>query len=189
MRALFPAIILSLLLFAGLTVASDFPDRCRVPDHETTAAVTPLEPAETPQPTVSGESKRIPDFQGTLRIYMVEPESRWNDYNFFPYVNGFLDFAYNQIVTIPYEDSITITRTWNASAAGYGNITEGNIAAVAAIANTDNHTNYSDPPSGAPFTAHYVDACAFAAAGETGADTAFGNYTHTVLVEEGTATT
>ena len=188
MRALFPAIVICVLLLAGLAAAGDFSDRCRVSDLEIAAPVTPLETSINPLIVSTGETKRIPDFQGTLRVYIVEPVSRWNDYNYYPYVNGFLDFAYNQSVSIPYEDSITITQTWTAPTA-FHDITEGNIAAIAAISNTDNHTNYSDPPSGAAFTAHYVDACAFAAAGQTTSDTAYGSYTHTVLVEEGTATT
>ncbi|MEZ5359318.1 MAG: hypothetical protein R3F48_10870 [Candidatus Zixiibacteriota bacterium] len=187
MRILLPAVLASVLLLAGLAIAGDLTDRCRVSDLEIPAIASPEAPNETAPATVSGDTDRTPDYTGFLRVYMVEPESRYYDYNFYNYENGFLDFAVNQSISIPYQDSIVITKVWNGTTAGFSDITEDNIAAVAAVFNDTGHPANSDPDGLAPFTAYYGDACAYAEPGETASDTAIGDYSHMVLVEEGTA--
>lgn len=187
MRTFVPAVLAIFLLLAGLAVAGDFADRCRVSDIENPAIASPgVTPAAAPVAN-NGNGEKVPNFTGTLRVYMVEPDSRYYDYNFYNYQNGFLDFAVNQSISIPYQDSIVITKVWNGATAGFSDITEGNIGAVAAVFNSTGHPANSDPDGAAPFTAYYVDACAFALSGETVSDTAIDDYTHTVLVEEGTA--
>lgn len=188
MKTFLPVVLAVFLLLAGLAVAGDLEDRCRVSDLEIPAVVSPPTATETVSAPVNGDKDRVPDFTGSLRVYVVEPVSRYFDYNFYNYQNGFLDFAVNQSISIPYQDSIIITKVWNGSSAGFGDVTEDNIAAVAAVFNSTGHAANADPFDGlAPFTAYYADACALAGPGETASDTPDGSYTHTVLVEEGTS--
>ncbi len=39
-------------------------------------------------------------YTGRLRLYVVEPVSRWNMYNGHPYHFGFLGFAFNGVISI-----------------------------------------------------------------------------------------
>ncbi|MEZ5359320.1 MAG: hypothetical protein R3F48_10880 [Candidatus Zixiibacteriota bacterium] len=135
-----------------------------------------------------GQNELVPDYSGHVRVYIIEPESRYYDYDFYNYENGFLDFAIDQSVTIPYQDSVVITQVWDGIAAGFGDVTEDNIAAIAAVCNSTGHPSNADPwDETAPFTAYYNDASAYAEAGATGYDVAEGGFTHTVLLEEGSA--
>jgi thiol-disulfide isomerase/thioredoxin len=127
-------------------------------------------------------------YNGYLRVYIVEPVSRWNNYDKVPYHYGFLDFAINEQLSIEYLGTYTKQVTWNAQQAGYGNVNENNIMVLAAVFNPAINKGYADPPSKNPFDAHYVDAAAGAKSGETGSNIVKENFTHTVFVEEATAT-
>ncbi len=125
-------------------------------------------------------------YQGNLRIWMSEPVSRYKDLYNAPYAFGFLNWAGDVGVTINDGEVYTWTTTWDASAdGGFTAVTEGNICAQAVLSDPTPHTAYSDPPSGNPFFAYYVDAAAQAIPGQAGQNVA-GNGTHTVFVEEGT---
>ncbi len=188
MRTLFPAILAALLLLAGLAVAGDLADRCRVSDLELPTIVSPPQSTDVPQLTTPVKSEKVPNYEGRVRVYIVEPTSRYYDYNFYAYQNGFLDFVIDQSISIPFNDSLVLSQVWNGTSSGYGDVTEGNIAAVAAVSNNVGHAANADPDAGAaPFTAYYTDACAYAATGETAYDDTDNGYSHTVLVEEGTA--
>ncbi len=126
-------------------------------------------------------------YTGRLRIYIVEPTSRWNNYDGKPYGFGFLDFAYNDKINVGYMETEHINVEWDAAAAGYGDVKEDNIMAVAAVFNPTPHEGRANPPFGNPFDAYYVDACAAAMPGEEGVNDRV-NATHTVLIETGTAT-
>lgn len=130
----------------------------------------------------------ITSYRGTLRVYIVEPTSRWNDYSNKPYHFGFLDFAFNDKVSIPYGETYNTTLTWNPSTEGYSGITEGNIMAIAVLFNPEGKPAYAHPPMGNKFTAHYVDACAGSVPGGQGHNVVTDVFTHTVFVEEATAT-
>ena len=127
-------------------------------------------------------------YNGHLRIYIVEPASRWDNNDRDPYHYGFLDFAYNDVISIDYQDTFTQTINWDASQAGFSNINENNIMAIAAVFNPEINKGYADPPMGGKFDAHYVDAAAGAKPGESDSNTVNEDFTHTVFVEEGTAT-
>jgi len=128
------------------------------------------------------------NYTGTIRVFVSEPEGRWRDDTQRVYEHAFLDFALVTPVSVAYQDTYQQTVTWDASAEGFTAITEDNIEVFAVLYNGAGHTEYSDPPSGAPFTAHDVDAACCARPGETGYDTSYGGYTHTVFIEEGSAT-
>lgn len=137
-----------------------------------------------------------------LKVYMVEIESRYKDNtNYYRYDYGLLDFAFDTVLNLGYEETFQQTKIWDAKAAGFASnadsifVTQENMMAIAVVFNeVPDGVNYSDPwrdyhPLGAPFDIHNVDACAAATHGSPGYDTAYGSSTHTVFVEEGTAYT
>ena len=125
-------------------------------------------------------------YNGHLRIYIVEPKSRWDNKDGDPYHYGFLDFAYNDKLSIEYQDTFTEIITWDGGQAGFSNIKENNIMVIAAVFNPEINKGYADPPMGNKFDAHYVDAAAGAKPGETGSNIVNEDFTHTVFVEEAT---
>jgi thiol-disulfide isomerase/thioredoxin len=121
-------------------------------------------------------------YEGHLRIYIVEPESRWNMYDGEPYHYAFLDYAFNDALSIDYLETYEDSITWE------GDVEENNVMAIAALFNPKINKAYAYPPNGNQFNAHYVDAAAGAKPGFTDYNKVIGNFTHTVLAEEGTAT-
>jgi hypothetical protein len=125
-----------------------------------------------------------------LRIFIVEPLSQ-RYYNSKPpagyYEFGFLDFAVDEELHILDEHSGSVT--WDGDVRYFSNLSETNIMAIAALYNLDDaHDAYADPPAGRPFTAYYVDATVAATPGNPGDNSSGGDYSHTILVEEFTAT-
>ncbi|MFH1699614.1 MAG: hypothetical protein ABIE07_03420 [Candidatus Zixiibacteriota bacterium] len=130
------------------------------------------------------------NYDATLRVYVIEPVSRWRDYNYSTYENGFLGFAFYDTLSIPYLGTFEETRVWSGSTHGYGDIAEDNIMVIAVISGNDGEFRLSYPGDGSgPFTAYFPDAVTGAHPGETGIAGGDGNYTHSVLFEEGTRTT
>ena len=127
-------------------------------------------------------------YGGHLRVYVIEPISRWDDYDGNPYHYGFLDFAVDEKLSIKYLGVYNKQVTWNSSEAGYENIEENNIMVIAAIFNPKGCYKFAFPPFAHLFKAYYVDAAAAATPGTTGFNTVNEDFTHTVFIEEGTAT-
>jgi len=126
-------------------------------------------------------------YQGNLRIYMSEPTSRYTDLNGVKYGFGFLNWAGNVGVNILDGEVFTWQTTWDASSnGGFNGVTVGNICAQAILSDPTPHTQYSDPPTGAPFFAYWTDAAAQAIPGAPGQNSTAEGTTHTVFVEEGT---
>jgi len=121
-------------------------------------------------------------YEGHLLVYIVEPESRWNMANQQPYHYAMLDMAFDDALSITYLDTYEDTITWS------GDVSEDNIMVMAAVFNPVSHQGYAYPPSSNPFDAYYVDAAAAAYPGETGYNTVNEDFTHTVFIEEGSAT-
>jgi hypothetical protein len=130
----------------------------------------------------TNESYNENTYNGYLRIYIVEPESRYNMYDNHTYHNGFLAFAQEEQLSIDYNENYENTITWN------GDITEDNVFVIAAIFNPIANVGYAYPPESKPFEAYYVDAAAAAYPNQTGTNNKDEMYTHTVFIEEGTAT-
>ncbi|HHF56301.1 MAG TPA: hypothetical protein ENL42_05240 [Thermoplasmatales archaeon] len=98
-------------------------------------------------------------YDGTLRIYIVEPVSRWKDNEGRPYHFGFLDYAINEEISLEANEEMRKEVIWDGGEKGY-EISKDNIMAIAAVFNKQGVTRYSDPPNNnRPFTAHFVDAC------------------------------
>ncbi len=178
---IFATLLLGLLCF-GVTIASEQTEQSLKPGSYQQDVIV----EEIIQPT--SEGRDTPPYVGHIRVYIVEPTSRWYDSDFYPYGNGFLEFAIDEPITIPFNGSFDKTVIWKGAAGGYGDVTEGNLKAIAVVTNDVPHTGYSDPPSGSPYTAYYVDAAAGATPGNTGYDSEDGGFSHTAFVDEGTAT-
>jgi len=139
------------------------------------------------------QNAEIP-YKGTLRVYVTEPASRWDNYDKDPYHYGFLDFAIDETLSIDYLDTYTTQVTWigsehkDKSGDDFGDITENNIMVIASVFSPVINKGYANPPIKNQFDAHYVDATAGAKPGETGYNTVNEDFTHTVFVEEATAT-
>ncbi len=112
--------------------------------------------------TLSIKNDENAAYEGNLKAYVVEPTSRWNDHDKNPYHFGFLDFAFNEDITIQKGGQIQKSGIWNASNAGYPDVSRDNIMVIVTLFSKEMHTGYSDPPSGNPFDAHYIDAVAAA---------------------------
>ena len=136
--------------------------------------------------TVSDANTRA--YNGHLRVYVVEPVSRWNNHDDKPYHFGFLDFAMDEELSIEYQNTFTKQVTWNAQDAGYQDVNENNIMVMAAVFNPLSYLSYAYPPLKNLFDAYYVDAAAAATPGTTGYNTVNDEFTHTVFCEEATAT-
>jgi len=139
-----------------------------VPDLVASLNVAWQEPAKI-EIDLSIKNNDASAYPGTLRVYIIELESSlWNDNSGNPYYHAFLDFAINENINIPagntYEDSII----WDGSSEGYPNIEESNIQVILAVFDDTGHQSYSDPPSGAPFQAYYVDECIATEVGQGG---------------------
>ncbi len=126
-------------------------------------------------------------YTGRLRIYLVEPKSRWDNDDRDPFHFGFLDFALDEEISIDYLDTYTKNVSWSAKAAGFQNVQKSNIMAIATVFTSDGHKGYADPPMDNPFDAYYVDASAGAVPGYRGENKVTANFTHTVFVEEAVA--
>jgi hypothetical protein len=137
--------------------------------------------------TIKSNIDSLP-YEGYLRIYIVEPESRWDNFDGEPYHYGFLGFAFNETISIDYQETYSNNIIWNGNQAGYSDIEEENIMVIAAIFNPEISKAYARPPTSGKFEAHFTDAVAGAKPGESISNTVNENYTHSVLVEEGTAT-
>ena len=97
------------------------------------------------------------DYNGNLKIYLTEIIStKWHDYNGDSYHNAFLDFAQDEIIIIPAENQIIISKDINASEE---DLDPENLLIFSVVFNNEKHQGYSNPSSsGNPFDAYYSDA-------------------------------
>ncbi|MDF1545901.1 MAG: hypothetical protein P1R58_12475 [bacterium] len=140
--------------------------------------------APPPLPTADGDKA---SYTGTIKLHIVEPTSRWRDENNHTYEFGLLDYALVQGFTVADGATWEAETTWNSILNGMGSIAENNIMVQAVVFNPTPMSGYSDPPTGSPFTAYYTDAAAEAIVGVPGYNSTAAGHTHTVFVEEGTA--
>ncbi|MFH1892178.1 MAG: PKD domain-containing protein [Candidatus Zixiibacteriota bacterium] len=173
------ALLTTMLLLSSAFAADNF---CPRPGPERVVDITE-EPA-----MMSGDRAA---YNGTLRLVITEPNSRWSNSNYHrpQYHYAFIDWALIQNIDLPTEaDTFETTVVWDASANGWSGIRFDNVAVVAALFDADWVWRYSNPPSGNPFKAYFVEAATTAQPGEATANFATCDYTHNVLDEEGTGT-
>jgi len=129
------------------------------------------------------------DYTGWVRLFVTESTARWKDYNNNPYHFGFLDFALDSAITLPDQSRFHRVAYWDCTSAGWSGVTENNVTVIAAVYNSEPHLAYSDPPTGAPFSAYYTDATAAAQPGTADSNNTDPSSSHTVFVLEASTTT
>lgn len=94
-------------------------------------------------------------YTGRLRVYLVEIiSSQFNDYNGLKYRNAFIDFIFNEEISVSGNSEQTFTKDWPVGSLDYEN-----LKIIAVMFNAAENSAFSDPPTNAyPFTAHYADA-------------------------------
>ena len=125
-------------------------------------------------------------YSGILRVYVVERFSRYFNSDGVPHDNGFLDFATIESFTVGDGATWESNVTWDASP--FNGVIPSRMRAMAVIANQETFLGDADPPSGRGFTGNRVDAAAAASIGVPGFNETGAGYTHTVFIEEGSAT-
>jgi len=105
------------------------------------------------------DNNEISMYNGTIRVYITEIESSmgWKDTAGYLYTFPFLDWAFNEEISISAGGTWEDSTTWNGSDHGYPSVTKYNIMIIAAVFNDEWYQGYAYPPSGNPFDAYYVD--------------------------------
>ena len=101
-------------------------------------------------------------YKGTLRIYVTEINSRWDDYSANQYHFAFLNYALVGNISLQPHESQTVSLIWEPPS-NFSDIDredENNLAVFAVLFNATAHEGYANPPSSNPFKAYYVDAVA-----------------------------
>jgi hypothetical protein len=107
------------------------------------------------------------DYGGRIRVYVTETVSSmgWNDTWSppRPYTYTFLDYAFNEDITIGAGGTWNDSTTWvgydhnDGHGNDFGIITPNNVTVVAAVFDSTWHQGYSYTPPQNPFDAYYVD--------------------------------
>jgi len=131
-------------------------------------------------------------YEGRLRVYLVQPLSKWKNHDGKNYHFSLLDFPlitdipfstskYDEDISINYLDTYSKTVNW------HGFVNKNNVMVIAGVydARSEIKYNYNNEN---PFYAHYLDAAAAAIPGETTFNTLNKNFTHTVIVDVATDT-
>ena len=152
-----------------------------------------LKDIEPNAPSLTATSRT--DVNGHLVIYVAEPTGRWldNGQSFpsfppTPFHNAVIAYPYDEEVY--FDESFDLTFDWDATAAGFGDITEGNIKVVAALFKTVGvPTTFVVPGNPSiSFSAKHLIASAEAFPGVPGSNYSDVDYTHTVFIEEDAST-
>ncbi len=138
------------------------------------------------------------DVDGHLVLYVAELTSRWwhdamSEPPFLPsgpFENAVIAYPFDE--EIYFTENYSLTLDWDATAAGFGDITVDNIKVVAALFKNESvYTHFVVPGSQNPdlyFDAYHLIAAAEATDGNPGSNYSDGNYTHTVFIDESAAT-
>jgi hypothetical protein len=98
-------------------------------------------------------------YNGTIRVYITDIASSegWTDTAGNLYTFAFLDWGFDEDISIPSGSSWSDSTTWDGSSHGYSSMTEDNTMLYAVVFDDELNQGYSNPPSGNPFDAYYVD--------------------------------
>lgn len=98
---------------------------------------------------VSVDNNEASTYDGRIRVYITEIVSSmgWYDTGGQLYTFPLLDYAFNEVISIPAGNSWDDSTTWEGSAHGFSSITEDNIMVIAAVFNSN--SNYVDETSAA----------------------------------------
>lgn len=129
------------------------------------------------------------DYNGTAKVYLVEPDSRWDFQTGEDIHQGLLDILESAPLSLSSGESASGSHIWDASAdAGYSGVGADNLEAIVTVFNATGHDEDAWPPYGYWFTAHDADATVAVMAGEGAEHQTGPGFTHTVFIEEGSAT-
>ena len=100
-------------------------------------------------------------YEGKIKVAICEKESSmgWKDSHNVTYTMPFLDWAFNENISISSGDYWNDVIIWDGISNGYPSITGVNIIIIAAVYNNEWHQGYSGPPPDCPFNAYYIDKC------------------------------
>ncbi len=135
---------------------------------------------------ISVEIKNLEEteYRGNLKVYVVEPLSRWGEVDGSPYPFALLDFAYDKDIEV--SDSLTKDISWNPYYVG--NVNADNLMVIAVLFNEQSEIRYSSSNNQQrPFDAYFTDASAATIPDNTGYNTVNEEFTHTVFIEKGSA--
>gem|GEM_PF-4514394 len=115
--------------------------------------------------SISVQNNEATTYDGHLRVFVSEIISSlgWYDYAGHLYHYPFLDYAFNEDISIPAGDVWSSSTSWVGTAHNdghghnFGGITVDNVIVTAAVYNAEWHQGYSYPPRTNPFDAYYVD--------------------------------
>ena len=127
-------------------------------------------------------------YTGSMKVHIVELVSRWKDDAGLEYENAHLSYAILNDLNIPDATIWDTTMTWDGSTRNCSDVTLDNIGAVVAVFNDVDVVSDAYPPNGYMYIAHHNDASAMAYPFSPGKNETAPDFTHTVFVEEGTAT-
>ena len=83
------------------------------------------------------------EFNGQIRTYIVEKDSRWNDYSGNPYHYTALDIPIDKNLAVvkntarPKGETYTFSKTWRGGMLGFEDITKDNILVIASVFDKD----------------------------------------------------
>ncbi|MEF8879821.1 MAG: Ig-like domain-containing protein [Candidatus Thermoplasmatota archaeon] len=98
-------------------------------------------------------------YEGRVKVYITEINSRWDDYNGEPYHYALLDYGINKKVEVPADGEIQINKSWDPEVAGFSDISPENLWVVAVLFNDEVKQRYSQPSQKKDsFDAHFSDA-------------------------------
>lgn len=103
------------------------------------------------------KNKEDSDYSGKLKVYLVEINSRWYDYDGKPYRFALLDFIIDREIYLDFGEDKTITSTWRISNS-LKPVNKDNLMIIATLFSDESKVKYSDPPENKrSFSARYVD--------------------------------
>lgn len=128
-------------------------------------------------------------YSGIVKVYLVEPNSRWSFQSGGDIHQGLLDIIESDSLNLNSGQTASGYHMWDASAdAGYTGVTSSNFEAIVVVFNAAGYDQDAWSPYGYWFTAHNADASVAVQAGEPGEHQTSPGFTHTVFIEEGSAT-
>ena len=84
-------------------------------------------------------NNEVEEFNGRIRTYIVEKESRWDDYSGNPYHYAAIDIPIDKSLSVvnteamPLGESYTFSKTWRGSLHGFGDITQENTMVIVGV--------------------------------------------------------
>lgn len=172
--------IVALILVLALAATASEINVSRVADDGRTPA-----PPAAPPGAVMVQSPQAA-YSGSIRIYVVERFSRYLNSDGVPHDNGFLDFAAVDNFTIADGETFEVNVAWDATP--FSGVLPARMRAMAIVASDDTFQGDADPPANRIFWGNQVDAAASAFVGDPGFNETGPGFTHTLFIEEGSAT-